>query len=92
MSLFHLLVVDAFNNAEVQSEGKRAKRVWSTFIAAPREARSTLADLMPALAKAGSGYFGQTSTGMQVFNDSRAEVQIGESTVVETDVADPDKR
>ena len=89
---FHLLVVDAFNNAEVQSEGKRAKRVWSTFIAAPREARSTLADLMPSLAKAGSGYFGQTSTGMQVFNDSRAEVQIGESTVVETDVADPDKR
>ena len=89
---FHLLVVDAFDNAEVQEKGNGAERVWSTFIAAPREARSTFADLMPALAKAGSSYFGQTSTGLQVFNDSRAEVQIGESTVVESDVADPENR
>lgn len=75
---FHLIVVDAFDYAELKTKGKAATRLWTTFVAAPKEPGKQFGDVLATLLRAAGPYWGETTTGMQVFNDTRAEVKIGE--------------
>lgn len=75
---FHLIVVDAFDYAELKEKGKSAKRLWTTFVSAPKEHGKTFADVTRLLIRNATPYFGETSKGLQVFTDARAEVTIGE--------------
>lgn len=86
---FFILVVDAFNYAELQEKGDRTKRVWTTFIAMPRQDKELLSDVLPTLAKVGGPYLGETTRGLQMFNDARARVTPGEIKVIESDVKLP---
>ena len=79
---FHLIVVDAFDHAEVKKDGKTAKRVWTTFVAAPKDPKQPFSEMVSALIRNGTPFFGETSSGLQVYTDARAEVKIGESVVV----------
>jgi hypothetical protein len=75
---FHLIVVDAFDYAELKAKGKAATRLWTTFVAAPKEPGKQFGDVIATLLRAAGPYWGETTSGMQVFNDTRAEVKIGE--------------
>lgn len=78
---FHIIVIDAFDYAELKKEGKSAKRLWTTFVAAPKEPKQTFASLAKTLIRNATPYFGETTSGMQVYTDVRANVEIGEAVV-----------
>jgi hypothetical protein len=42
--------------------------------------------------KVGTPYFGETTRGLQMFDDARATIDIGTPTVVETDVKSDGRR
>ncbi len=75
---FNLIVVDAFDYQELKSKGRRATRVWSTFVAAPVERKQKFSAVAGMLVRNATPYFGETSNGLQVYTDARAEVKIGE--------------
>lgn len=79
---FNLIVVDAFDYSELKTKGKAATRLWTTFVAAPKETGKKFSDVVATLLRAAGPYWGETTSGMQVFNDTRAEVKIGEVTEV----------
>jgi hypothetical protein len=80
---FDLIVVDAFDYQELKSKGKYAKRVWSTFVAAPRTKRDRkFSDIVDTLIRNATPFFGETSTGLQIYTDRRAEVFIGDPIIV----------
>lgn len=83
---FHLLVVDGFSYAELMEKGRRAKRLWTTFIAAPRQRNEKFSDVLATMLRIATPYFGETTSGLQMFNDARAEVHVGDLQVIETDV------
>lgn len=83
---FHLLVVDAFDYKELQEKGRGAKRLWTTFMAAPHRGKQKFSDVVGALAKNGTAYFGETTSGLQVFTDARAKVEIGPLRVIDDEV------
>lgn len=83
---FFLLVVDAFDYKELVEKQPRTPRKWTTFIALPREAHNSFAAVLPTMLKVATPYFGETTSGLQVFNDARATVKLGELEVVESDV------
>lgn len=87
---FNLIVIDAFDYAELKAKGKGATRLWTTFVAAPKEPNKNFSDVVVALLRAAGPFWGETTSGMQVFNDSRAEVKIGE--VVEVKTAAPGEK
>ncbi len=85
---FHLIVVDAFDAQDVKAHGRDAKRLWSTFVAAPvQDNKVKFADVMPTLIRNATPYFGETTSGLQVYSDARAEVKIGEMVEVKDDAA-----
>lgn len=75
---FNLIVIDAFDYAELKDKGQSATRLWTTFVAAPKEPGKKFSDVVATLLRAGAPYWGETTSGMQVFDDTRAEVKIGE--------------
>lgn len=75
---FNLIVVDAFDYQELKTKGRRATRVWSTFVAAPVERKQKFSAVAAMLVRNATPYFGETSKGLQVYTDARAEVKIGE--------------
>jgi hypothetical protein len=79
---FHLIAIDAFDYAEVKKDGKTAKRIWTTFVAAPKDPKQPFSEMVSALIRNATPFFGETSSGLQVYTDARAEVKIGESVVV----------
>jgi hypothetical protein len=79
---FHLIVVDAFDYQELKKDGKAAKRLWTTFVSAPREPKDKFSKLAAVLVRNATPFFGETSAGLQVYSDRRAEVKIGEMTEV----------
>jgi hypothetical protein len=79
---FNLIVVDAFDYAELKSKGKYAKALWTTFVAAPVERGQKFSQALTAMLRSAGPYWGETTSGMQVFNDARAEVKIGEAVEV----------
>lgn len=88
---FYLIVVDAFRYSELMTKGDRAKRVWTTFLAAPRQHGQVFSDVLNTMLRVGSAYFGETTGGLQMFNDARASVTPGEIKVIESDVKLPRK-
>jgi len=83
---FFLLVVDAFSYRDLLEKQAYARRQWTTFIALPREKHDSFAIVLPAMLKVATPYFGETTSGLQVFNDARASVKLGELQVLETNV------
>jgi hypothetical protein len=79
---FNLVVIDAFDYAELKSRGKSAKTLWTTFIAAPVQRGQKFSQALPAMLRSAAPYWGETTSGLQVFNDARAEVRIGEAVEV----------
>ena len=79
---FNLIVVDAFDYAELKAKGKLAKALWTTFVAAPVERGQKFSEVLSAMLRSAAPYWGETTTGMQVFSDARAEVKIGEAVEV----------
>lgn len=80
---FSLIVVDAFDYQELKTKGKEATRVWSTFVAAPKEKNQAFSQILETLVRNAAPYFGETSSGLQVYTDVRAEVKIGEMVEVD---------
>lgn len=87
---FYLLVVDAFSYDELRKDGPNAKRLWTTFLAAPRQHGEKFSDVINTLLRVGTPYFGETTEGLQMFNDARANVTPGELRVIESDVQNPE--
>ncbi len=79
---FNLIVVDAFDYAELKSKGKSAKALWTTFVAAPVARGQKFSQALTAMLRSAAPYWGETTPGLQVFNDARAEVRIGEAVEV----------
>ncbi len=79
---FNLIVVDAFDYAELKSKGKSAKTLWTTFVAAPVQRGEKFSQALAAMLRKAGPYWGETTPGLQVFNDARAEVRIGEAVEV----------
>jgi len=86
---YFLLVIDAFSYQELLEKQFNARRQWTTFIALPREEHDSFAAVLPTMLKVATPYFGETTTGLQVFNDARATVKLGELQILETDVKAP---
>lgn len=84
---FDLIVIDAFDYAELKSKGKSATRLWTTFVAAPSESGKKFSASLVALLRAAGPFWGETTSGMQVYNDTRAEVKIGEIIEVKPDAS-----
>jgi hypothetical protein len=76
----------AFSYGELMKEGANAKRLWTTFLAAPRQPGQKFSDVLNTLLRVGAPYFGETTEGLQMFNDARATVTTGELQVIESDV------
>lgn len=79
---FNLIVVDAFDYVELKSKGKYAKTLWTTFVAAPVQRGQKYSQALTAMLRSAAPYWGETTSGMQIFNDARAEVRIGETVEV----------
>ncbi|HRE83304.1 MAG TPA: hypothetical protein PLN52_19825 [Opitutaceae bacterium] len=79
---FNLIVIDAFDYQELKTKSKSAKRLWTTFVASPVESGKSFATVVDTLIRSATAHWGETTPGMQVFTDSRAEVKIGEAVVV----------
>jgi len=87
---FNLIVIDAFDYSELKSKGKSAKALWTTFVAAPVERGQRFSSVLPTMLRTATPFWGETSNGMQVYNDARAEVKIGE--LVEVKDSPPEKK
>lgn len=79
---FNLIVIDAFDYAELKTKGKQAKRLWTTFVASPVERGKKFSDVAVTLIRSATTQWGESTTGLQIFTDARAEVKIGEAVVV----------
>jgi hypothetical protein len=89
---FYLIVVDAFSYAEVMKKGRDAKRLWTTFIAAPRQPGQKFSTMLDPMLRMATPYFGENTAGLQMFNDARATVNLGELQILESDVKMPEKK
>lgn len=87
---FNLIVVDAFDYAELKARGKAAKTLWTTFVAAPVQRGQKFSDALPTMLRTAAPFWGETSDGLQVYNDARAEVKIGD--LVEVKDSPPEKK
>jgi len=61
----------------LKKEGRLAQRLWTTFVAAPRQRKETFSSIAATLARNAIPYFGETTTGLQVYSDARASVKVG---------------
>lgn len=89
---YYLIVVDAFKHSDLMEKGKDAKRQWTTFIAAPRQPGQKFADVLDTMLRVATPYFGETTSGLQMYNDARASVRIREFEVLESDVKAGEKK
>ncbi|HET7536514.1 MAG TPA: hypothetical protein VFJ90_08675 [Candidatus Didemnitutus sp.] len=89
---FYLIVVDAFSYPDLKNKGEHARRVWTTFLAAPRQPGQKFSDALSTLLRVGTPYFGETTSGLQMFDDARAHVDIGTPHVVESDAKPAERK
>ena len=87
---FNLIVVDAFDYAELKSKGKAAQTLWTTFVASPVQRGQKFSKALAAMLRTAAPYWGETTPGLQIINDARAEVRIGEA--IEVPDSPPSKR
>lgn len=83
---YYLVVVDAFKYSDLMEKGDRAKRQWTTFVAAPRQPGQKFADVLNTMLRVAAPYFGENTAGLQMYNDARATVTIRELEVLESGV------
>ena len=88
---YFLVVVDAFKVADLRAQGNAAQRAWSTFIAVPRQGKTTFSAVAAAMIAKAAPYFGETLPGKVRFTDREGKVTPGELKVIESDVATPKK-
>lgn len=86
---YHLIVVDAFEVADLRAQGNFAPRAWTTFIAVPRRGKARFSDLAAAMIARAAPYFGETLPGKVRFTDREGAVVPGDIRVIETDVPAP---
>jgi hypothetical protein len=79
---FNLIVVDAFDYGELKTKGKLARALWTTFVAAPVERGQKFSEAFSTMLRSAAPYWGETTTGLQVFDDARAAVHIGEAVEI----------
>ncbi len=87
---FNLVVVDAFDYAELKSQGKAAKCLWTTFVAAPVQHGQKFSEIIGTMLRAATPFWGETTPGMQVYDDARAKVTLGE--LIEVKDPPPEKK
>jgi len=80
---YFLIVVDAFDYAELKARKNQAPRVWTTFIAVPARKNQKLSDVASAMIEKAAPYFGVTAPGRVRFIDREGTVSVGEATVVD---------
>jgi hypothetical protein len=83
---FNLLVVEAFDYRELLTKRASAKRLWTTFVAVPADPDQKFSDVLNTMLRVATPYFGETTRGLQMFDDARANVHVGPAEVVESDV------
>lgn len=88
---YHLIVVDAFEVAQLRKLGNRTPRAWTTFIAVPSRAGVKFSDIAAAMIAKAAPWFGETLPGKARFIDREGTVQAGELRVVEEDSGSPKK-
>jgi hypothetical protein len=88
---YFLIVVDAFDYAELQAKKNNATRLWTTFIAVPARKNQKLSDLAAAMIEKATPYFGETAPGRVRFIDREGTVSVGEATVVDDPKPPPKK-
>jgi hypothetical protein len=74
---YFLIVVEAFLFSELKEKKGEARRQWTTFVAVPKEPGQKFSDVLPGLLRTATPYFGETTRGVQVFDQDRAKVKIG---------------
>ncbi len=81
---YNLIVVDAFDYQELIEKRRAAKRIWSTFVAAPMlPGVQNFEDVVDRMIRTAQPYFGRTTRGIQFYPDARAEVILGPQQVME---------
>jgi hypothetical protein len=88
---YHLIVVDAFEVAQLKKLGNKAPRAWSTFIAVPARQSVKFSDVAAAMIARAAPYFGETLPGKVRFTDREGKVTAGELRVIEENVPAPKK-
>lgn len=84
---YYLVVVDAFKYSDLMEKGDRAKRQWTTFVAAPSQPGQKFSDVLNTMLLVATPYFGENTAGLQMYNDARATVTIRELEVLESGVS-----
>jgi len=86
---FCFVVVEAFRFADVKAMDVQAPCVWMIFIAVPTENRRKLSEVLAAMLKSAVPYYGETTSGLQVFNVPVGKVLLGTPTEVKEKAASP---
>jgi hypothetical protein len=80
---YNILVVDAFDYAELKTRGRSAVRKWSTFVALPVQAGSQDFDaIIDRMISTAQPYFSQTTRGIQFYRDTRTRVILHELIIL----------
>lgn len=88
---YYLIVVDAFEVAALRKLGNKTPRVWSTFIAVPRQKGVKFGDVAAKMIAKAAPYFGETLPGKIHFTDRDTNVKVGDLKVIEDHATAPKK-
>ncbi len=86
---YFLVVIDAFDVAQLRAKGDAAERAWTTFVAVPQQGSRKFSQVLAGMIAKATPYFGETLAGKARFTDREGRVEIGEARVVEEAVPDP---
>jgi len=74
---YFLVVVEAFLFADLRTKHGEARRLWTTFVAVPKQGSQKYSEVLAGLLRTAMPYFGETTRGIQVFDQDHATVKIG---------------
>ncbi len=86
---YYLIVVDAFTVATLKKKGNNTPRVWSIFIAVPRQKGVKFGDVAANMIAKAAPYFGETAPGKIHFTDRDTHVKVGGLKVIEENATAP---
>ena len=86
---YYLIVVDAFEVATLKKKGNQTPRLWSTFIAVPRQKGIQFSDVAANMIAKAAPYFGETLPGKIHFTDRDSTVKVGDLRVIEEKTNSP---
>lgn len=88
---YYLIVVDAFEVAQLKKLGNKTPRAWTTFIAVPQRKNVRFSDVAAAMIAKAAPYFGETLAGKVRFTEREGKVTAGELRVIDDNVPAPKK-